>query len=182
MGERSVRRHLDALNRDGWVERIRVRRDKGHAWYRTEYAAVVPDGVYAHLPERPWEADPQWKRQPATVAGCKLERSARGTLRETSDNRPTAIEVPATQAEQPANAAGVPANHDTNNRPSFGRLTLPLNSSSNSPSNSSHECALPRTSRLTPRPKTTPEEIERRRKEAAEICAKLGIAKREGLP
>src|SRR5437868_2149710 len=83
MGERSVRRHLERLDKEGWVNRTRVKRaggegNKRHSWFHTVYDAVVPDDVYYLLSERPWEADrtwrsnPNWKRpkgQPATVAG-----------------------------------------------------------------------------------------------------------------
>src|SRR5215831_4512341 len=62
VGERSVRRHLEGAARDGWIERTRVRREKGRAWYRTEYAACVPNVVHSELPERPWETDPTLRR------------------------------------------------------------------------------------------------------------------------
>jgi len=181
MGERSVRRHLDALDRDGWIGRIRVRRDGGHAWYRTEYEALVPDNVYEHLPERPWETDPQWRRQPATVAATRPINTGGASTMQAPNNRPIGAEQPATQAEVPATHDRTTGQSEQNNRPSFGRLTLPLNSSENYPKNSSHEGALARTARVRARPKSSPEEIERRRREAAELCARLeaeGFAKR----
>jgi len=134
IGERSARRHLERAERDGWLERSRARRAKGRAWYRTGYAARVPDAVYATLPERPWEA--QWRGQPATAAAT------------CGNGRPPNAQEPAMDAAQPATRARVPANGSSNDRPSFGRLTLPLNSSKNSPKNTSSEGALARTSGL----------------------------------
>jgi hypothetical protein len=122
VGERTVRRHLKTAERDGWVERTLVRRGKGHAWYRTEYAACVPDDVYAGLPG-----------QPATVASTH------------EDHRPITTAVPANGAQQPATQERVPARDDTDNRPQLGRLTLPLNSPSNPSGNSPWISALART-------------------------------------
>jgi Helix-turn-helix domain len=154
MGERSVRRHLEIAERLGWIERTRTRRDKGRAWYRTEYAACVPDDVYVNMPERPWESDPTWRREPAIVAATHQQiPNALGVS--SDDNRPTSTRVPAngarqpaTQARVPANGARqpatqarVPANGDTDNRPSFGRLTTPRTTPRTPPKNSSHEGA-----------------------------------------
>jgi hypothetical protein len=143
MGERSVRRHLEIAERLGWIERTRTRRDKGRAWYRTEYTACVPDDVYVNMHERPWDADPHWRREPATTAATHQQES--NALDVSNDNRPTTTRVPATGARQPATGARVPANHDTEYRPELGRLTLPINSSSNSSKNSSQEGARKRT-------------------------------------
>lgn len=62
VSDRVVRTHLEIAARQGWVERVRVRREHGRNWYFTEYAAVVPPAVYGQLPERPWESDPDWRR------------------------------------------------------------------------------------------------------------------------
>jgi len=158
ISERSVRRHLERAERDGWLERSRVRRAKGRAWYRTEYAACVPDAVYATLPERPWEADPKWRRQGAPVAATR------------GNGRPKNAQEPANGAGQPVTQARVPANGGNDDRPSFGRLTLPLNSSKNFPKNTSSEGALARTSglkRFGDKGKEEKTKDEERRKTAA---------------
>jgi hypothetical protein len=158
IGERSARRHLERAECDGWLERTRVRRVEGRAWFRTEYAACVPDAVYATLRERPWEADPKWRRQPAPVAATH------------GNCRPANAQEPAIDAGQPATQTPVPANGDSDDRPSFGRLTLSLNSSKNSPKNTSSEGALARTSglkRFGDKGKEERTEYEEKRKTAA---------------
>ncbi len=45
-GERSVRRHVQSLERDGWIQRSFVK-DSGKAWRRTVYTASIPDSVEA---------------------------------------------------------------------------------------------------------------------------------------
>lgn len=104
VGERSARRHLDIAARLGWIERERVRRAGGRNWYFTEYCAVVPPAVYDSLPERPWEADPDWRRRPARVAATDTDNRPHGpvlsatTGQSVHEYRPETTRVPATVA------------------------------------------------------------------------------------
>lgn len=43
-GERSVRRHVQSLERAGWIQRSFVK-DAGKAWRKTVYTASVPDSI-----------------------------------------------------------------------------------------------------------------------------------------
>src|SRR5262249_52269431 len=61
VSRRSVITHLEAAERDGWVRRYTAGRN-GRGWRLCGYEAVVPTAVYWTLPERPWEADPTWRR------------------------------------------------------------------------------------------------------------------------
>lgn len=94
--DRVVRTHLEIAARHGWIERQRVRREKGRNWYFTEYSAVVPPAVYDCLSERPWETDPTWRR-------------AEGGSGTHTDNRK---DVPAVNA-----TTGTPARDDRNDVP-----------------------------------------------------------------
>jgi hypothetical protein len=141
VGERTVRRHLDIAARQGWISRVKTRRDKGRAWYRSEYEAMVPDAVHEQLPQRPWEVDRTWRRQPATVAATHTETDATVGISQVSAKQPTQARVPANGVGLPATQARVPVNSDSVYRPELGRLTLPVNSSYNS----SLEGALART-------------------------------------
>jgi len=110
-GERSVRRHLEIAERHGWITRERVRRANGRNWYYTEYSAVVPDSVYTLLPEKPWDADPDWRREPATVAATHV------------DDRPQVPPVNASTGqsvhEYRPTETRVPANGDIDDRPQW---------------------------------------------------------------
>jgi len=126
---RTVKRRLKSLVEQGWIARQIVRR-RGQAWRGTEYAAVVPDGVYRSIPDRPWEIDPTWRRG-VTVAPSKPARP--------------------TNAVQPMlihganDSQGGATNHETGAIglsgvvPSSGLLTPSPNSSSKSIKNSSIE-------------------------------------------
>lgn len=61
VSRRSVVKHLKIAERIGWVARHPAGFHK-QGWRRDGYEAVVPDAVYNTIPERPWEADPQWRR------------------------------------------------------------------------------------------------------------------------
>lgn len=124
IGLRSVKRHLEVADSLGWIERRRAKL-AGQKWRRTEYGAMVPDFVYVKLPERPWEKDPTWRRG-ATVAPSKSS---------------VASQVP-TVTEGGANHAEGGANGDRKVVPSFGLLTLPLNSSGNYPKEGASGTAL----------------------------------------
>ena len=110
MGLRSVKRHLEALERNGWVQRVKVR-DPGKTWAKTLYTAVVPDRFKV-------------SEQGATVALSSLSDA----VAQPNKVPPVHSKVPTT-TEQGATG-------DNNKVPSFGLLTLNPNSKSNSKENS----------------------------------------------
>ena len=132
VGLRTVKRHLESADRHGWIERRPMRRS-GQRWRGTEYAACIPDEVYALLRERPWETDPMFRR------GAAVAPSYHNKVPLVQDVMPPEPEAGATNARRGANG-------DRDVGPKLGLLTLPLNSSENSTKNSSDEGALARTS------------------------------------
>jgi hypothetical protein len=75
LNERVVRRHLALAERTGWLTRLDAGRN-GQGWRLTKYEAAVPDEVCAELPERPWEADPTWRREDSVSAPLQPAYSA----------------------------------------------------------------------------------------------------------
>lgn len=69
---RSVSKHIQEAASDGWLGISWAGRN-GQGWRLTRYHAVVPEAVYATLPEKPWEKDPSWRRSERTSApsGCE---------------------------------------------------------------------------------------------------------------
>lgn len=50
-GERSVRRHVESLERDGWIQRSLVK-DAGKSWRKTVYTASLPEAAANGVPEQ----------------------------------------------------------------------------------------------------------------------------------
>ena len=109
-GERTVKRSLKRVQDEGWLDRVRVQ-VSGQKWRRTEYRATIPDHVFDLVSKRPSAADPSLG-DGATVA-------------------PSSPDIGPLVPEQGADGAGQGADDDRNKVPSFGPLTLPSNSSSN---------------------------------------------------
>jgi hypothetical protein len=94
--DRAVRKHLEIAVRHGWLARSIAGRN-GQGWALHEYGAVVPDAVYDHIPEKPWEADPKWERgerrsPPVAAKGAepysaRSDSQAEGAERSTSKVR-----------------------------------------------------------------------------------------------
>jgi DNA-binding Lrp family transcriptional regulator len=61
ISRRSVVTHLESAEREGWVSRYVAGRNS-QGWRLSGYKATVPDRVYPTLPDKPWDADPNWKR------------------------------------------------------------------------------------------------------------------------
>lgn len=61
ISRRTVVTHLELAERTEWLAR-ELGPKGGKGWRLTSYCAVVPENVYLDLPERPWEADPKWRR------------------------------------------------------------------------------------------------------------------------
>lgn len=72
LSDRVVRKHVEVAMQSGWLERRRVRRDRGRNWYFHAYGAAVPPSVYSQLRERPWETDPTWRR-PEHYSGTQVD-------------------------------------------------------------------------------------------------------------
>lgn len=119
VGVRTAKRHLEAMEKQGWVQREKRQVD-GKTWRRTYYEASVPDDVYDLIPQRPWEADPEFRRG-ATAAPRDEEPAL-----QTESMVPTATARSATCAVRRASS-------DQNEVPQLGPLTLHLNSTKNSP-------------------------------------------------
>lgn len=126
LSERSVRNHLQAAEKLGWLK-IYLRPRKGQSWFSHEYMPTIPRALAKLIKSKPWLVNPAWER-PANSAGSSPEKAqhpANGAQR------------PATLTEHPANDDTTPGNlrHDT-------RQPLPmildLNSSSNSSLNKEH--------------------------------------------
>lgn len=77
LSRRAVQTHLENAAKEGWLDR-RAGARNGQGWRLTEYEAVVPYSVYEALPERPWEADPTWRRG-ACGAPPSSRRGANGS-------------------------------------------------------------------------------------------------------
>jgi hypothetical protein len=67
MAERTVRNHLDLAEAAGWIRRCEKRRP-GQSWYVHSYVATIPARLENIQPEKPWVAEPTWKRPERTDA------------------------------------------------------------------------------------------------------------------
>lgn len=122
-GERTVRRHLDAAVKLGWVERVEAHRGRGHNWKRYAYRATVP----ADFPEE--ELRQARARGPANLAGpleedrpigaegpaksCKKDRPIWPTIppKESLKRNPSDADAPAPEARAPLEPGpALPAN------------------------------------------------------------------------
>lgn len=64
--DRTLRRVLPAAESGGWIKTRRAKKS-GRAWCYTIYTFTAPDDLMHHIPEHPWNVDPDWRR-PDTVA------------------------------------------------------------------------------------------------------------------
>lgn len=169
VGLRSVKRHVEAAQRTGWLMRSRTRIE-GRKWLGTAYEASVPESVYMNLPERPWESDPSWSR------GASVAPKSSASVAPV-EPEPTRIECQPRQELVPTETP-TGANDDIQLVPSFGPLII----RGTNPRNYPEEGALSR----------TPGEIRKARAqnpEALPIATTLpvgrgprGLAKQEAEP
>lgn len=90
-GERTVRRHLEAAIRLGWLQRVEAHRDRGRNWKRYAYRATVP----ANFPES--ELLQTHARGAAKLAGAYQEdrpNGAGGPAKSCNEDRPNWPTIP----------------------------------------------------------------------------------------
>lgn len=166
VSRRSVVKHLEIAERQGWIQRYCAGLTKQH-WRRDGYTAVVPDDVYNTLPEKPWEADPQWRRGEARSPPQCAEGSEpaaqphRETLRGTpegGESRASKVVNGATKGGESGAKGGEPGSHKSS------LLNLPSETIPKS------ECALARTALAKPLPERNQEAIRDRIRKAIRMA------------
>jgi transposase len=126
LSARSVRTHLDAAERGGWVKRYERRRP-GKAWFLHGYLPTIPESLADKVKKKPWvdDEDDQPYQHPENSSGpARAENSSASSVSpKTADS------------QRPENGAAHPENDDTTggNLRHDARKGLPTNSSSNSP-------------------------------------------------
>lgn len=163
VGLRSVKRHVKAAQRTGWLMRSRTRIE-GRKWRGTAYEASVPESVYINLPERPWESDPSWSRG-ASVAPIEPE--------------PTAIKCQPRPVLVPT-ATRVGANDDIQLVPELGPLII----RGTNPRNNPEEGALSRTpgQARTPKDQTPGAVPVATPMQAGKVAVARGLARQDQDP
>ncbi|MGO8854414.1 MAG: helix-turn-helix domain-containing protein [Steroidobacteraceae bacterium] len=172
LSERSVRNHLQAAEKLGWIKVSTLRRPK-QAWFNHEYVATIPEALAQYIPKKPWDQDAKWT--PPEEAADSAGRS------------PEVPQRAANGAGRPANGAERAAIEDTTagNLRHDARQNLPTNSSSNSPSNTSNNtpynvlAARAGVLNLNGKPEEPDPEAEKRALEAAEARARIKQAAAE---
>ena len=153
LNERVVRRHLALAERGGWLARLDAGRN-GQGWRLTKYEAAAPDDVAAELPERPWGADPTWRREDSQSAPLASTLNTPAPERADKSLQTCGQERPNVRTNGPE-TCGPPV-----------RLTLPLNNLSRTLPKTEGALASDRTPRLS--------DVERKTKIRALRSAGLG--------
>jgi hypothetical protein len=123
---RAVRDHLNRAEQGSWIG-IYSKRRKGQAWFVHEYVASIPSHLAGLLKEKPWVADPLYRRPMESASSP----DTRQDLPPVEQHAANGAGRPANNAERPANGAATPGNLRTDTR-----QDLPTNFPSNSSENS----------------------------------------------
>ena len=116
-GERSVRRHVQALERDGWIQRSFVK-DAGKAWRRTIYTASLPPSLAPanEMPDQNNEGAANGAPHLASAPANRVPEQAPSDCHSQDVGAAKPEEGPAISSEGAANLPSGPANEWPLNR------------------------------------------------------------------